>query len=62
MSCKEQVLELIVYKLSRRVVIALYLVTYNLHLLIYLALGVSASEHNICKKVYGTGKMLVRNG
>lgn len=62
MTGKQQVLELIVDKLRRRVVVAFYLVAYNLHLLVNLALRICASEDNIGKKVYGTGEMLVRNG
>ena len=59
---EEDVLKLIIDKLCRRVVIALYLVANHLHLLVYLSLGILAVEHDVCQQVDGQPDMVTVDG
>ena len=62
MAFEYDVLELIVYQLGRRVVVALYLIGYHLCLFLYLGLGIDAMEDDIAEQVDGSGQMLAQDG
>ena len=56
------VLHLVVYEVGGRVVVALYLVADDLHLLVYLGLWVRAVEHYVGEQVHGTGYVVAQYG
>ena len=62
MSGEDGILEIVEDELCRRVVVALYLVAYHFHLLVYLRLRIGAAEHDVGEEVYGTREMVFQNG
>ena len=59
---EDQVLKLVVDELGGTVVITLYLVTDNLHLLVYLVLGIDRMENHVGEQVHRPRKMVVHHG
>ena len=59
---EEDILELIVNQFGRRIVIALYLIADNLHLLIYLRLWINRVEDDVGKQVHGPCDVLLQDG
>ena len=56
---KHCVLPFVIYQLRWRVVVALYLVAYHLHLFVYLCLWVCAVKHDVGQQVYGACRVVV---
>ena len=62
MAVEDQILELVVYQLARRVVVALNLACHHFHFLVHLVLWIGAVQHNVRKDVDGAGQMLFQAG
>ena len=62
MPFKQEVLELIVDKFCRGVVVTLYLIANHLHFLVYLVLRIGAVEHDVGEQVNGFRQMLAQHG
>ena len=62
MSAEYQILKLVVDEFGGRVVVALYLVSDDLHLLVYLALWIDRVEHDVGEQVYRPVGMFVQHG
>ena len=62
MTAENGVLEEVVHEFGRRVVVALYLVYYHLHLLVYLRLRIGAVEHDVGEQVDGAVDVLLQYG
>ena len=61
-SLEEDVLKLIVYQFSWRVVVALDFIADDLHLLVYLLLGIGGVEDDVGEEVHGSGDMFLQDG
>ena len=46
-----QILKLVVYQFGRRIIIALYLVADNIHLMAYLLFGIGTAEDDVAQQV-----------
>jgi hypothetical protein len=62
MTVEDDVLELVVDKFRRRIVVALYLVANHFHLLVNLVLGIDGMEDDVGEQVHGPGKMSLEDG
>ena len=59
MTFEENILEIIVDQFRRCIVIALYLVANDVHLVFYFVLGILAAEDNIRQQVDSAGKVFL---
>ena len=62
MALEDQILKLVIDQFGGGVVVTLDFIADDLHLLVYLMLGIQAVEDNVCQQIHRLHEMILRNG